>query len=111
MIMTKFIPKPEEPQDSYNLRVSKQMKDYLVGETISLQLSRKTFSHILACLDKLRTHVQDEQVAKAIGILMTDLVHELTPNQQSEMLAYYLKVSPDQADQFIAMQKQTTEEN
>lgn len=109
MIMTKFIPKPEEPDGNYNLRVSKQ--DYLVGETISLQLSRKTFSHILACLDKLRTHVQDEQVAKAIGILMTDLVHELTPNQQSEMLAYFLKVSPDQADQFIAMQKQTTEEN
>ena len=107
--MTKFIPKPEELQGNYNLQVSKQ--NYQVGETISLQLSRKTFSHILACLDKLRTHVQDEQVAKAIGILMTDLVHELTPNQQSEMLAYYLKVSPDQADQFIAMQKQTTEEN
>ena len=108
MIMTKFIPKPEEPEGNYNLRVS---GNYQVGETISLQLSRKTFSHILACLDKLRTHVQDEQVAKAIGILMTDLVHELTPNQQSEMLAYFLKVSPDQADQFIAMQKQTTEEN
>ena len=109
MIMTKFIPKPEEPEENYNLRVSQQ--NYPVGETISLQLSRKTFSHILACLDKLRTHVQDEQVAKAIGTLMTDLVHELTPNQQSEMLAYFLKVSPDQADQFIAMQKQTTEEN
>ena len=109
MIMTKFIPKPEEPEENYNLRVSQQ--NYPVGETISLQLSRKTFSHILACLDKLRTHVQDKEVAKAIGILMTDLVHELTPNQQSEMLAYFLKVSPDQADQFIAMQKQTTEEN
>ena len=42
---------------------------------------------------------------------MTDLVHELTPNQQSEMLAYFLEVSPEQAEQFIAMQKQTTEEN
>ena len=107
--MTKFIPKPEEPLGNYSLHTAKET--YQVGETITLHLSNKTFSDILAYLHKLRTHVQDEQVAKAIGTLMTDLVHELTPNQQSEMLAYFLKVSPDQADQFIAMQKQTTEEN
>lgn len=107
--MTKFIPKPEEPLGNYSLHTAKET--YQVGETITLHLSNKTFSDILAYLHKLRTHVQDEQVANDIGVLLNDLVNELTPNEQTRLLSYFLKVSPEQATEFIAMQLRTPEEN
>lgn len=107
--MTKFIPKSEEPLENYSLHTAP--KAYPVGETIALHLSNKTFSDILAYLHKLRTHVQDEQVANDIGVLLNNLVNELTPNEQTRLLSYFLKVSPEQATEFIAMQKRTPEEN
>tara|TARA_B100000459_G_scaffold5950_3_gene3758 strand:+ start:234 stop:506 length:273 start_codon:yes stop_codon:yes gene_type:complete len=72
---------------------------------LTVHLSHETFIHILACLDKLRNNIQDEEVAKSIGVLMNDFVRELSPNQLVEMLSYFLEIDPVQAQVFMDMKK------
>tara|TARA_X000001036_G_scaffold180928_1_gene171166 strand:+ start:1887 stop:2210 length:324 start_codon:yes stop_codon:yes gene_type:complete len=83
----------------------------LVGESLSLHLTKEQFARIIAYLDTLKIAVDDDYYKAKIDLLLRELVQELSPNEQAAMIRFYLKVSGKQAATFIDIQQKTNEES
>lgn len=107
--MTTSNPPESTLPDEINLRTRKE--NTLVGESLSLHLTKEQFARIIAYLDTLKVSLDDNYYKQKIDQLLRELVQELSPNEQAAMIRFYLKVSGKQAATFIDIQQKTNEES
>lgn len=107
--MTTSNPPESTLPDEINLRTRKE--NTLVGESLSLHLTKEQFARIIAYLDTLKVALDDNYYKQKIDQLLRELVQELSPNEQAAMIRFYLKVSGKQAANFIDIQQKTNEES
>ena len=107
--MTTSNPPESTLPDEINLRTRKE--NTLVGESLSLHLTKEQFARIIAYLDTLKVSLDDNYYKQKIDQLLRELVQELSPNEQAAMIRFYLKVSGKQAANFIDIQQKTNEES